>query len=197
MPRPQNYSESEVVHQAMHLFWSQGYTGTGMSQLLSTTGLKPGSFYNRFDSKKALFIRCLQQYNESVVGERVATHLGEGEAVSAIEGFFVSAFEPLSTDQLIGCLLTNTATELGTSDLDISKTVWSGMQRIHKALSKLIQRGQQEGTIERALDANDTAMHLLSCFQGMSVIGRLTKSKPKMRQLTQSALAILQPGTIR
>lgn len=180
----------------MHLFWNQGYTNTGMSQLLSTTGLKPGSFYNRFESKKALFIRCLEQYNESVVGERVATHLCHGEPIGAIEGFFVSAFEPLSTDQLIGCLLTNTATELGNSDTEISKTVWSGMQRIHKALSKLIQQGQQEGAIDRALDANNTALHLLSCFQGISVIGRLTRSKPKMRQLTQSALSVMQPGTI-
>ncbi|MEM8661623.1 MAG: TetR/AcrR family transcriptional regulator [Pseudomonadota bacterium] len=195
MPRPQSYSESEVVNQAMHLFWAQGYTATGMSQLLSSTGLKPGSFYNRFDSKKTLFIRCLEQYNESVVGERIKAHLTDGEPATAIENFFVSAFETLSKDEMIGCLLTNTATELGTADPDINKTVWAGLLKIQNAFSRLIVKGQQTGKLDHDLDPDVTALHLLSCFQGIGVIGRLTKNKRRLRQLTLCALDVLEPRT--
>ena len=191
MARPQNFNESDVVDAAMMLFWEQGYVATGMSQLLKSASLKPGSFYNRFSGKKGLFIRSLEYYNEKIVAARIQEHLALEDPRAAIESFFVSAYEPVPRNHLIGCLLTNTATELGKMDREISAVVWSGLQQIKSAFKRRIIDAQQTDSVRPDLDPEATSLHLLSCFQGLNVIGRLTRSKPKMRQLTHTALAIL------
>lgn len=176
----------------MHLFWSQGYVATGMSQLLQATELKPGSFYNAFSSKKALFIRSLQHYNEQIVARRIKKHLGMEDPIEAIEQFFLSAFESTPRPELIGCFLTNTATELGKMDTDISAVVWAGLRQIELGFKQQIIEARQSGLLVADLDADVTALHLLSCFQGMCVIARVTRSKAKMRSVTHSALQVLR-----
>ena len=107
-----------------------------MAQLLAATQLKPGSFYNAFSSKKALFIRSLEHYNAETVGNRIATHLNAPEPLSAIEDCFMSGFESVPKSQIIGCLLTNTATEIGKLDAEINHVVWAGLQQIESAFKR-------------------------------------------------------------
>lgn len=192
MARPQQFKQADVLNSAMRLFWAHGYVATGMSQLLQTTGLKPGSFYNAFASKKTLFIRVLEHYNEQVVGTRIARYLEHKQPLNAIEEFFLSSFEPLPESKMLGCLLTNTSTEIGRSDADINAVVWAGMRQIESAFKRCIVDAQQKALLAPELDANATALHLLGCYQGMTVIARLTQDKSRLRSLTESALQGLQ-----
>ena len=191
MPRPQIFVETDVIDAAMHLFWSQGYVATGMSQVLEATSLKPGSFYNAFGSKKVLFIRSLEHYNSNIVARRISTHLTAENPIDAIEHFFLSAFETIPASALMGCLLTNTATEVGKTDFEINRVVCSGLKQIESAFkNRVIQAGEQ-GLLGSALESEAAALHLLSCFQGMNVIGRATQNKARLRSLTRTALQIL------
>ena len=89
MPRPPLFDETEVINQSMKLFWKQGYVATGISQILQTVALKPGSFYNVFPSKKDLFVRSLTHYQHHIVAGRIAKHLDNKEnPLDAIESFF-------------------------------------------------------------------------------------------------------------
>lgn len=193
MPRPQTFTETDVIESAMQLFWSQGYAATGMSQILETTGLKSGSFYNVFKSKKIFFIRLLEHYRDQIVAARIANHLdAPGDPIDAIEDFFLSAFEPLPKSRMIGCLLTNTATEFGKSDADFNKVVASGLGQTEAAFKRRIVEAQALGLVDTKLNPAATALHLLASFQGMSVIGRLTQDKAKLRSITDTALSILR-----
>ncbi len=193
MARPQIFDETAVVDAAMRLFWAQGYVDTGMSQILEATGLKPGSFYNTFTNKKSVFLRSLEHYIDTVVTKRIANHLTAEHPLHAIEDFFLSSFEPLRRQDITGCLLTNTATEIGKLDPEISALVWSGLRRTGDAFKGRIVDAQRLGLADPGLDPDSAALHLLSCFQGMCVIGRLTQDKVKLRQLTRSALTSLRP----
>ena len=192
MARPQGFKETEVLDTAMHLFWSQGYVATGMARVLQDTGLKPGSFYNTFGSKKTLFVRCLEHYIDAVVDARIGRYLAPGDPVRAIESFFTSACEPSPGPGVRGCLLTKTATEVGTEDSEINQVVWAGLEKIQAALEARIIEAQERGQVSSSLDPQATALHLLSCYQGMSVIGELTQSGTKLRSLVRSALQALE-----
>lgn len=193
MPRPQSFNETDVIKNAMHLFWSQGYEATGLSQILESTKLKPGSFYNTFESKRTFFIRSLEYYRDQVVTARIADHLdAPGDPIDAIEDFFLSAFEPVPKSQMIGCLLTNTATEFGKMDAEFNKVVASGLRQIESAFKRRIIDAQALGLVDTKLDATAAALHLLASFQGMSVIGRLTQDKAKLRSITKTALSVLR-----
>jgi len=192
MARPQSFNETEVLDTAMHLFWSQGYVATGMAQILQDTQIKPGSFYNTFGSKKALFVRSLERYIDQVVSARIDRYLSAEDPIKAIEDFFTSASETLPGRKITGCLLTKTATEIGKIDIDINQVVWAGLEKIQAALQVRIVDAQERGQVSPGLDAEATALHLLSCYQGMSVIGGLTHSRTKLRSLVRSALRVLE-----
>ncbi len=193
MPRPQSFDESFVINKSMYLFWTQGYVATGISQILKAVELKPGSFYNTFPSKKELFVRTLEHYRDHIVAGRVAKYLdGPEDPIEAIESFFLSAFEPVPEKAMVGCFLTNTATEIGKLDPEISKVVWSGMEKIEAGFKRRVIEAQKSGMIDSGKDADALAVHLLSCFQGLGVIGRLSRDKSRLKSMTQSALDSLR-----
>ncbi len=191
MARPQTFNEIEVLNTAMGLFWSQGYVATGMAQILETTELKPGSFYNVFSNKRALFIRALKHYIDHIVDARIAEYLDASDPIRAIEEFFQSACEPLPERLGRGCLLTNTATEIGTEDDEINEVVWRGLHKIELAFKRRIIEAKDTHQLPGELKPPPTALHLLSCYQGMCVIGRLTQDREKLRSLAKSALKVL------
>ena len=63
MPWEKTFDEDKAVEAAMLLFWEKGYTDTSMADLLKTTGLTKGSFYNAFGSKYDLFVKALLKYD--------------------------------------------------------------------------------------------------------------------------------------
>lgn len=178
----------------MQVFWRQGYVATGMSQLLAVAQLKPGSFYNAFDSKKALFLRCIQHYRDTVVKERVTTLLTQRQPLEAIEHFFLSAFEPVPRANLLGCLLTNTASEIGSDDAEIRQAVTGGLNRIEKGFAQRLSEARDDGVIDAGRGIDALALQLLTAFQGFNVIGKVTKSKAKMRKITQITMESLVSG---
>ena len=49
--RPREFDANGARDIAMHLFWSQGYDATSLSDLLSAMGLSKSSFYQTFESE--------------------------------------------------------------------------------------------------------------------------------------------------
>ncbi len=107
----------------------------------------------------------------------------------------MSGFESVPKSQIIGCLVTNTATEIGKLDAEINDVVWAGLQQIESAFKRRLIEAREDGLVPPELDPAATALHLLSCYQGMIVIGRLTQDKARLRSIARSALQVLQELT--
>lgn len=176
----------------MEAFWNKGFQGTSMVDLEAATGLKPGSLYNAFGSKKGLFLDCLEHYIDRIVGERLRELADHADPLAAIEAFFRTSYEGLEPDQLIGCLLTNSATEIGFDDPDVSDRIASGIGRIEEAFLERLREAQRAGDIGPGADCAVLALHLVSCFQGLGVIGRLTRDKARLGTIVDAALISLR-----
>ena len=53
----------------MNVFWRQGYEASSLQDLISAMGLSKSSFYQSFESKQALFKRCIKFYRQGLVDE--------------------------------------------------------------------------------------------------------------------------------
>jgi len=62
--KSQNSTRDRLVDAARYLFWSRGYAGTSMAELLAQADVNSGSFYHFFDSKEALLREVLEGYLE-------------------------------------------------------------------------------------------------------------------------------------
>ena len=64
--RPREFDEAETLRRILDVFWTLGFEGTSLNELMEATGLQKGSLYAAFGDKRALFEAALDRYRRTV-----------------------------------------------------------------------------------------------------------------------------------
>ena len=192
--RPVSYERSEVVQGAMAHFWAQGFEASDVDALTQATGLNRHSLYKAFGGKRGLFLDALRHYvNE--VSSTYADALETGAGLADIVAYFEritrmeGAPEAAQGFDQRGCMLVNTAIELGRSDPQVAGLLDTYYARIEGAFAGLIRRGQESGSIRRDLDPLVTARWLRVTGQGLSVSSRIGLMPGDLADVVRMALS--------
>lgn len=113
MPRTKKYNEQEVIEKAMNLFWRNGYETTSMQMLEKEMGINKFSIYASFGNKNGVFLESLKCYNQKL--NTLLNKLRKSQnGIESIKAYFYD-FIAFSKDTEFGkgCLVTNTANEIG------------------------------------------------------------------------------------
>ncbi|WP_055436342.1 TetR/AcrR family transcriptional regulator [Lacinutrix algicola] len=122
MARKKQYIEEEVVAKAMQLFWRNGYENTSMQMLEDAMGINKFSIYSSFESKHGLFLESLKQYKAKVSVTLEKLKNGT-QGVEDIKQFFQdSVSSSFKSDNVKGCLVTNTYNEFSETEDELVKT---------------------------------------------------------------------------
>ena len=62
--RPRNFDETAALERATQVFWSKGYDGVTIDDLVAGMGVGRPSLYAVFGDKRAIFLRVLRAYAE-------------------------------------------------------------------------------------------------------------------------------------
>src|SRR6202142_4151846 len=62
--RPRSFDELEALEKAIQVFWSKGYDGVTIDDLVDGMGVGRPSLYAVFGDKRTLFLRALRAYAE-------------------------------------------------------------------------------------------------------------------------------------
>ena len=62
--RPRSFDEAGALEKATQVFWSKGYDGVTIDDLVAGMGVGRPSLYSIFGSKRTIFLRALQTYAE-------------------------------------------------------------------------------------------------------------------------------------
>jgi AcrR family transcriptional regulator len=62
--RPRSFDESDALEKAIQVFWSKGYDGATIDDLVAGMGVGRPSLYAVFGDKRAIFLRALKVYAE-------------------------------------------------------------------------------------------------------------------------------------
>lgn len=192
MPWEKTFEESDVVEQAMQVFWEKGYAATSVSDITDATGIKRGSLYHAFGSKHDLFVQTLLKYG----GERRTNKLRLLESIDdpreAIEMFFDSLVKATVDDpNRKGCLLFNTALEYSSHDDDVRRIVSKGVNEVITFFEGRIKQGKELGTIPHSVDTSSTAKALIALVVGIRVLGRGAFGKKALRQVAKQAVELI------
>ena len=90
-----------------------------------------------------------------------------------------------------GCLVVASATELAVFDEATARYIKAAMQRTEQLLFELVQEGQRDGSLSRALPAEQTARNLFALLQGYRVIGKQGLSEDEINSAVSAALSLL------
>ena len=63
--RPRSFDETDALEKATQVFWSKGYDGVTIDDLVAGMGVGRPSLYAVFGDKRAIFLRVLRAYAET------------------------------------------------------------------------------------------------------------------------------------
>ncbi len=150
------------------LIRANGYSATGISEILTEAELPKGSFYHYFDSKEAFGLAVAEAYNaEQVRRARELLSAEGGAPIDRLRRFFEAASADYAgRGHKDGCLMCNLSTELG----DTSEPFRSALGVHWRLLSAEIAAVLDGPTRSRvglgALEATDAADILLNSWSG-------------------------------
>lgn len=190
--RPREFEIDEAVELAMQVFWSRGYHGTSLVDLLEGTGLSRGSLYKAFGDKHGLFIAALQRY-VAAANEGLSRTLQKPVPVKTAIREMLMHYARLSCAQegQRGCLLLATAAEMVPHDAEIAAYVDAIYDHMRHEYAVAIQRGQSSGEISTALDAQATAGLIVCITNGMRVLGKTGVTKKEINAVVDTAMKLL------
>src|SRR5579875_3005719 len=104
--RPRSFDETGAIEKATQVFWSKGYDGVTIDDLVAGMGVGRPSLYAVFGDKRAIFLRALRAYAEAK-GARAAKALFSPPTLrDALVGFLRHAVEAATEEgSAPGCLM--------------------------------------------------------------------------------------------
>lgn len=106
MGRTKQFDRTEVLNEAIQLFWKKGYSDTSLSDLEKATGVNKSGLYSEFKDKDDIFFESLKQFSETSAAYAVIRR--EPYGWQNIEEFFKAN---MTCKGHKGCFLTNTFRE--------------------------------------------------------------------------------------
>ncbi|ACI52574.1 transcriptional regulator, TetR family [Gluconacetobacter diazotrophicus PA1 5] len=167
-------ARARAIAAAERLFRIQGYTATGLTQILEESGAPKGSFYFHFPRGKA---QLAEEAIDHYIAGRIAVLRSisadtTGDALNFVRQLF-SAFaaEMVAADFQYGCLMQNLANELPALDAELTKRVARGFVESTEIIAEHFR-----GCGLAPARASATAAALVAALEGARTIARLERT---------------------
>ncbi|MEM7251263.1 MAG: TetR/AcrR family transcriptional regulator [Pseudomonadota bacterium] len=191
MPRPKAYDRATLVREAMGCFWEMGFRGTSIGELVRRTGVSRHGLYCEFPDKDALFHACMDTYQAEVVSPAFGQVEAPDATIAAIVQYFSCQIDRGSERGLPGpgCLVANTATELGPHDERARKLVRRHHDRLRAGFRTAIANSAPHLT-EVACD--ELAEFLVTSAQGLWSFSRTVNHAEPLRRYAHTLMTLIE-----
>ena len=177
----------------MRVFWEQGYRASTFADLMKAADVRKQSLYCAFGDKRSLFLKSLELYRHQVLSQ-IANLLSEAD--SPLEGIAsvlrYAAQPPGPKNSPSGCLMANTALELGESDSDVAAEVKRLFRGIEKILTGAVKEAQERGEITTRFGSAAIGLSLANTINGLRILENTGASDQQVRTVVNMALALIK-----
>jgi AcrR family transcriptional regulator len=165
-------TRERIVETARRLFWEQGYTATGIAQILDEAKVNSGSLYYFFPAKEDLLLAVLERYTEMLepmvvrpVFERVS------DPIERIFGILDGYRRLLSqTRYLHGCPIGNLALEVGNAQPAARKLVAANFTGWRQVIERCLADAADQ--LPAKLDREELSLFVLTTMEGAVMLAR-------------------------
>jgi AcrR family transcriptional regulator len=179
-------TRERLVEAARNLFWEQGYTATGIAQVLAAAGARSGSLYHFFPTKEDLLLAVLGWYRANL-GPQVVEPVFERvrDPIERIFGILDGYRRGLlATKFQRGCPVGNLALELGNSHPAARALLAENFDAWRRVIEQCLD--EAAGRLPRSLDRKRLALFVLTTMEGAVMLARTyRKIEPYDAAVTQ------------
>ena len=172
--RPRAFDPEPVLDAIVDVFHQHGVAGTTYALLEQVTGLRRQSLVYAFGDKQTLFAAALNRYADRRVGALDACLEAAASPAQAIRAAFASWVDDARNAERPGCLLVNTASEVGQMDPSLAAIVRSATDRLVHAFDAAFTRARDAGQLRSDADPTDLARLAVALGDGALLHARRT-----------------------
>jgi len=192
MARQKEFDRDEVLHKAMEVFWTRGYEGASIQDLVKHMGINRQSMYDTFGDKHSLFLEALDRYRE-IQSRKVFEVLERpGSMKRNLRQLFEEAVaRSLSAEGRRGCFVGNSMSELAGRCKETATRTCNSVASAEKMFQKALQRGKEQGELRRVSDTRAVARFLYSNLQGLLLMAKATRDRKLLNDVVKVTLSVL------
>ncbi|SEQ92846.1 transcriptional regulator, TetR family [Lentzea xinjiangensis] len=167
--RPRSFDTDEALHQAMLVFWKQGYEGASLTDLTGAMGITKTSMYAAFGNKEQLFRKALERYTDgpAAYGLRAL----EEPTARAVAAAFLNGSVRTTTqpDCPAGCLGVQGALAAGEAGTPAHEVLAEWRNVAGRRLEERFRRAAEEGDLPPGASARRLALYVMTVAFGIAV----------------------------
>jgi TetR/AcrR family transcriptional repressor of nem operon len=181
-------TQQRILDSAHELFYSRSYADVGVAAICEHAGVKKGSFYHYFPSKRELTLAVVDKYyadlKEHFIDKAFADDL---PPLARLERLAEIAYQfqkqiMHDTGRVLGCPFGNLATELSTQDEIIRTKLQRVFAKLQTQFRHVLQDAQHAGEL-RDLDVAATAHAMVAYFEGVMLLAKNQNDPEVIRTL--------------
>jgi TetR/AcrR family transcriptional repressor of nem operon len=183
-------AKEKLITSALELIYARSYAGVGVQELCEHAGVKKGSFYHFFPSKRDLTLAALdhqwETLRKAVLEPAFSKQL---PPLKRIERFFELFYEQQCamkdrSGKVLGCPFGNLGLELSTQDEPIRRKVNGIFRELAGYFERALRDAVTAGKVPDQ-DCRATARMLVAYMEGISLLTKTSNDVQIARQLGQ------------
>ena len=163
-------SRQRLIECAAELFWKNGYSATGISEILKQTGLPKGSFYFYFKSKDDL-ATAVTEYYQKILLEQFRSSSQGNDWESFIEEIFDYLFERATGQTFAGCPYAVMGMETALSKPAVASVFMEGLKKFEQIFQEVLLYSGLSPDHAKIL-----SQRMLSIYQRYLLLGRISNN---------------------
>jgi TetR/AcrR family transcriptional repressor of nem operon len=179
----------------------RGYVAVGVEDVCKEAGVKKGSFYHFFSSKRDLMLAALdrqwQMGQQHVFRTAFDPETPPLERIVRLLDMMAQAetSNKAREGHVLGCPFGNLAAELGASEPVLTKRASDAFRGFATAIENALQDGKRSGDVDENLDVKNASDAIVAYFEGLALLAKARNDPSLFRRLGPRAvqLAISPP----
>jgi AcrR family transcriptional regulator len=184
--RPRSFDEGAALKKATQVFWSKGYDGVTIDDLVAGMGVGRPSLYSIFGDKRTLFLRVLHAYAERKGILAAEALLSPPTLRDSLASFLKFAVTSATEDESAhGCLLMCVAPLV--DDAEVRQFIQNAAAGAAALVERRFQSGISAGEIPADFPVSERAIQVLDLARGLTM--RAQMGMPRATLLKDAEVA--------
>ncbi|GGA59104.1 TetR/AcrR family transcriptional regulator [Pelagibacterium lentulum] len=195
--RPREFDRDTALAKARDAFWSRGYEGVSMADLVEKLGIASARIYAAFGSKAALFREAVALYDAEEGSFAARALAEEPKATQAIERSLREAIENCTRKgRPQGCMVVSAATNCAAENDGVREFLADHRRRRTALLRERLERAVAEGELQPEADTQALAEHYATILLGIAVQARDGVSRQRLMATIPAAMLAIRAAAI-
>ena len=184
------FDESEMLAEALDVFWRKGLRATTMQDIAQATGVLRGSLYNAYGGKEEIFLLAFDSYvGRFLAGIRQALE-STPDPEQGLRALFDAAIASMTSGSPArGCLSTRTATEAALDDPRLQDRLRGMLDELRRIVLAALSTDAARARL--AVSPDEAADLVVTFTRGLAVMERVYQDAAHLDRIAAALVRAL------